>query len=120
MPIFWAIFHGGQPIYRFLCPNTTQTTPPQEDEMARSFHIDCFSSLDDLTKQQRRDKIAVLNAITAAGRFSVFDAGEPPLGATITEIFRLGWAKNAGGGYPWTNVEITEAGRAALAATLPS
>jgi hypothetical protein len=114
MAIYWAIFRGGRPVYRFLCPNAAQTTPPQEDEMTRSLHIDCFTSLDDLTKGQRRDKFAVLNALMAAGRFSVFDVGEPPLGATIAEIFRLGWAKNAGGGYPWMDVEITEAGRAAL------
>lgn len=42
--------------------------------MTYRLHIDCFTSLDQLSKKDRRDYHKVKAAVLAAGRFSVFDA----------------------------------------------
>lgn len=93
--------------------------------------IDKFSSLDDLKGKDRRDRKKVLAALAAAGKFSCFEI-DNAMAATMTWLCnKSGWIRTIhsviemdedGRGthtrdlYPWTYVELTEAGRAALAA----
>ena len=78
--------------------------------------IDRFSAgLDDLNRKQQADMQIVLRVMEKAKRFSSFEASDNDVIArTVTDIFRLGYVKDIGGGYPWTNVELTDAGRAFL------
>ena len=80
-------------------------------------HVCRFTALDDLPKRQHGDVRAVLEALKAAGRFSVFDATQSPtIAATMTRIMRSGLALDIGGEYPWTRVTISPAGEALLPA----
>lgn len=74
---------------------------------------DRFSAgLDDLNRKQQADMQIVLRVMEKAKRFSSFEASDNDVIArTVTDIFRLGYVKDMGGGYPWTNVELTDAGR---------
>ena len=82
--------------------------------MPHATHICCFTALDDVPRKQRGDLIVVLRALERVGRFSCFEM-DRALASTVMEIRRRGWTKHEVLGYPWTKVEITEAGRAALA-----
>lgn len=79
--------------------------------------IDRFSAgLDDLTRKQQADMQIVLRTLERTKRFSAFEASDnDTIARTVTDIFRLGYVKDTGGGYPWTNVELTDAGRAFIA-----
>jgi hypothetical protein len=82
--------------------------------------INRFTSLDDLKGKQRSEPMTVLQAILAnGGRFSVFDAtADQKIAGTMTYIEReSGWVRRVEGrhGYPWITIELTEAGRKALA-----
>lgn len=78
--------------------------------------IDSFSSgLDDLTVKQASDYGVVLQVLERTKRFSAFEASaNQAIAKTITQLFKLGLVKDLGGGYPWSNVELTDAGRAAI------
>jgi len=64
-----------------------------------------------------RDAVVVLRELDNAKRFSCFEV-DSSLGAALNEIKERKWATfdTTSVGYPWTKVDITEAGRAALAA----
>lgn len=80
-----------------------------------AFHIDSFTSLDDLPRKQHGNPLAVLAALQSAGRFSTFEASEyPRLGSTLTTVLKSNWIERTWGAYPWTFVELSDAGRAAL------
>lgn len=74
-----------------------------------------FSTLDDLRPKDRKDVVTVLRVMAKTGRFSVFEAtAYSSLAKTIDRIFSEGLVKRTGGEFPWTEVELTDAGRATL------
>jgi hypothetical protein len=95
--------------------------------MSYAVHIDRFSAgLDDLTRKQQADHIAVLRVLARTKRFSCFEASENQVIAKTMD--RLLWKecttvngvekikhgvllKRTGGEYPWTTVELTDAGK---------
>lgn len=80
------------------------------------FHICSFSSLDDLRKKDRDDADKVLAVLARAGRFSTFEA-DGTLGSTIQGLLNRKLIRTTGGEYPWTTVELTDAGKKQLEAT---
>lgn len=98
-----------------------------------SFIACSFSvGLDDLTRKQQADHIAVLRVLKSAGRFSAFEASaNDVIARTITRLIHKGLTTVEDGvrvnhgklietdhscGYPWTMVKLTPAGEALLAA----
>lgn len=83
--------------------------------------IDRFSvGIDELKIKEQRDISAVLRVLHNKKRFSVFEAtANQVIANTMMEIMQKGYAKIAWGNYPWTEVEITERGRAAMQAKGP-
>lgn len=96
------------------------------------FHIDRLSAgLDDLTRKQQADHVAVLRVLQKTGRFSEFEASDnPSIARTMTRLMHKGCTtvnadgskkaygrllKSTGGNYPWTTCELTDAGRDCLA-----
>lgn len=79
-------------------------------------YIDCFTSgLEDLKRSEQKQLGKVLTVLQKKMRFSVFEATDNPIIAkTMTKIMQEGYVKDLGGGYPWTNVEITEKGLKAI------
>lgn len=94
--------------------------------------FDRFSAgLDDLTRIQQADHVAVLRVLQRTGKFSCFEASENPVIArTMTRLMHKGCTtvkadgskkayglllKSTGGDYPWTTCELTDAGRELLA-----
>jgi len=82
--------------------------------MGKDFHIDRFSSLDDLPKKKYGDEMAVLQALSSSQHFSAFEM-TGALFSTIKRLESLGLLviENETP-YPWTNTPLTEAGFAAL------
>ena len=77
-------------------------------------HICHFSSLDDLPKKEHGNPVSVLRVLDKVGRFSAFEM-EGKLAHSMTYIIRKKWVKtDISCGYPWTDVELTQAGREAL------
>lgn len=77
-------------------------------------HICSFSSLDELPKKDCGDPVKVLRVLAKAGRFSTFEINGK-LCHTMTWLLNdSGWVKDIGGDYPWTNVELTELGKAQI------
>lgn len=87
--------------------------------MVRALHIDCFTALDDIKGKDRGNPRLVLRTIMQnGGRFSAFDASDITMARTLTYIEgNSGWTNRVArdSHYPWVRVELTEAGRAALA-----
>ena len=81
-----------------------------------AFNIDRFSAgLDELSRKDQRNQLKVLAVLAQAKLFSVFEATENAvIAATMTTVMKSGWVADVGGGYPWTNIELTDAGREAL------
>jgi hypothetical protein len=75
--------------------------------------VDSFSALDDLPVKSRRDRLAILAALEKAGRFSAFEV-DRHLAPTVTAILASDWIARTWGEYPWTYVELSDAGREAL------
>ena len=90
-------------------------------------YLDCFSAgLDDLTREHQADEVKVLRVLQKTKRFSCFEASENAtiarmmtrlMNKTYTRIDRDGTRHEYGlllrttdGGYPWTNVALTEGG----------
>lgn len=75
--------------------------------------LDRFTAgLDDMKRADQRDPVAVLRVLEKIKRFSVFEASDnDTIATTMTMLFERGYVKDIGGGYPWTNIEITEAGQ---------
>ena len=95
--------------------------------MNRTVFIDCFTAgLDDLTRKQQADPVAVLRALQKTKCFSVFEAtNNEVISRTVSrlcqkscEVVKLDGSKKkygrllemVGGNYPWTNVELTDGG----------
>ncbi|MFP3428779.1 hypothetical protein SB781_03415 [Paraburkholderia sp. SIMBA_061] len=81
-------------------------------------YVDRFSAgLDDLTRKQQGDHIAVLRVLNKTGRFSCFEASEnQTIARTMDFILHSDLVQTTDNGYPWTGVKLTDAGRAALEA----
>lgn len=92
------------------------------------------AGLDELTRKQQADHIAVLRVLKRAGRFSVFEAtSNDTIARTIDRLIHKGLTtvepdgtRTSYGklietdhscGYPWTKVKLTPAGESLLAAT---
>jgi hypothetical protein len=90
--------------------------------MLTPLHIDRFSSLDDIKGKDRGNLAIVLAVIMKnGGRFSVFDASDTRMAGTLTAIAQSGWTRRKRDlGYPWVEVELTDAGRAQMAACVSS
>lgn len=89
------------------------------------------SGLDELTRKQQKDPVAVLRVLNACGRFSVFEATANQTIATMMSrlchqgfsIVRNGVRTDYGRlietdnttPYPWTKVKLTEGGERLLA-----
>ena len=94
--------------------------------MNTAFHVDWFSTeLDDLTRKQQADHIAVLRVLARTGRYSIFEATKNQVIAkTIDRLLTKSCAtvsdgkhtehglllEQTGGDYPWVNIELTAAG----------
>ncbi len=76
-------------------------------------HIDCFTTLDSLTRKEQGDIVSVLRVLHRVGRFSVFDATEnQTIANTMTRICQGGYIeKDDVTGYPWTKAVLTQKGR---------
>ena len=84
--------------------------------------VDNFTSgLDDLTRKQQGDEGAVLQVLEQHKRFSVFEAtATDRIARTMDYVFKAGLVRGTGGAFPWTNVELTDKGRATLDTYLKS
>lgn len=81
-----------------------------------SVHLCSFTSLDDLPKRLYKDPVAVLKALAQVKRFSVFEAtSSMVLAKTLDRLLREGLYKDAGGTYPWIEIELTEEGHRLIA-----
>lgn len=80
--------------------------------------VDNFSSgLDDLPRKQQGDAGAVLRVLDKCKRFSVFEAtANERIARTMDYVFKAELVRSTGGGFPWTNVELTDKGREVLKA----
>lgn len=103
---------------------TADITPKRAVRMTQGIHIDRFSAgLDDLTRKQQADHVAVLRVLQRTGRYSVFEATDnQTIAKTMDRLISANnkggaLVKTLGGDYPWTAVELTDAGRALLADT---
>ena len=82
----------------------------------RGVQVCVFSALDDVPKKLRGDARTVLAVLARAKRFSEFEV-DGPLGAALEDLIRrkLITTDHERHGYPWTAVDLTDAGRAMLA-----
>lgn len=100
--------------------------------MIDSVIICSFSSgLDELTRHQQGDVVAVLKTLKARGRFSCFEAtANEKIATLMTRLCHKGFSVVRNGvrtdygrlietdnscGYPWTNVKLAEGGERLLA-----
>jgi len=79
-------------------------------------HLCVFSSgIDDLPRRKQADDLAVLRVLAETKRFSVFEAGaNDTIARTMTRLMASPYLRDLGGAYPWTHVELTDAGKALL------
>lgn len=75
--------------------------------------VDRFSALDDIPRKHWGNAWVVLAMLQKVGRFSCFEM-EGKLASTMTMIVNSNWIAKTWGEYPWTYVELSDAGRAAL------
>jgi hypothetical protein len=69
--------------------------------------IDSFTSLDDLTKKQRRDPDAVLAALRNVKRISCWDMETGNLWVTVNDLEKRGLIVTDNTvGYPWIGVRV--------------
>lgn len=74
--------------------------------------------LDDLKRQEQSSQDAVMLKLSTMKRFSVFEVTDnQTIAKTMDRIMKRGLIKTTGGGYPWTNFEITPEGQAIIDAT---
>lgn len=72
--------------------------------------------IDDLTLKEQAQCEPVLRVLQRSGRFSVFEAtANQTIAKTITRLMKGGYLKSMGGAFPWTNVQLTEAGKRLIA-----
>jgi hypothetical protein len=81
--------------------------------------IDRFSAgLDELTRKQQRSFTEVLRVLDRTKRFSIFEATENQVIArTMDGLTEQGLINVTPQGYPWSAVELTDAGRGLLEKT---
>jgi hypothetical protein len=81
-----------------------------------SLHVDCFTSLDDIKGRDRGNVALVLATIMRnGGRYSAFDASDVRMAGALTTIAQSGWTRRKSkAGYPWVEIELTDAGRAQM------
>lgn len=87
--------------------------------MSGAIFIDNFSSgLDELPRKQQGSAEAVLRVLHQRKRFSVFEVtANDIIARTVTRVIKQRYVRELGGAFPWTNVELTEAGLALIGAT---
>lgn len=75
------------------------------------------TGIDEMPRKDQRDHLKVLRVLARNKRFSVFEAtSNQAIARTIAYLInKSGLVKTVGGDYPWTNIEITDAGADALA-----
>lgn len=84
----------------------------------RTFICSFSSGLDDMKRSDQKDMRAVLRVLDKWKRYSCFDASaNDAIAKTVTDIYRLGFVKDVGGAYPWSEVELTDAGRVFMEAS---
>ena len=76
-------------------------------------HIDRFSAgLDELTRRQQADPREVLRCLDRIKRFSIFEATDnQTIAKTMDLLEERKLIVTTPRGYPWSDVELTEAGR---------
>jgi hypothetical protein len=95
----------------------------QQDDFERgkrsAMYVDRFTSLDDIKGRDESNALLVLASIIKnGGCFSVFDATRNVrMARTMRIIESSGWTKRVEPecSYPWIKIELTDAGKAALA-----
>ena len=83
--------------------------------MSKAIHLDRFTALDDLTRKAQRDDLTVLRALAKAKRFGAWETQEAY--ATIDRLESRGLIALRVLGFPWTAVDVTVGGQAAMGAT---
>lgn len=81
-------------------------------------HVCQFSALNDIPARKRGDLRTVLSVLDKAKRFSCFEVTEhAALAGSVDALIKRGLitTDNERHGYPWTAVELTDAGRRFLA-----
>lgn len=75
------------------------------------------TGIDEMPRKDQRDHLKVLRVLAQEKRFSIFEAtANQVIAKTMDYLLKeSGLVKSVGGAYPWTEIEITEAGRAELA-----
>jgi len=74
--------------------------------------------IDEMPRRKQADDLAVLRVLAETQRFSIFEAtANQTIARTMTRLMASPYLRDLGGAYPWTHVEVTEAGHAALGAT---
>lgn len=86
-----------------------------------AIHICSFSSaIDDMKRADQRDSVKVLRVLDSQPRkrFSVFEVTDnQAIANTMTRLVQQGYITTDNSpGFPWTAYELTEKGRAAIAA----
>lgn len=87
-----------------------------------SIFICSFSSgLDDMRRADQRNPVKVLEVLHKCKRFSVFEAtANQTIARTMTDLCAGKWShliRTTEGAYPWTGVELTDAGLELIGAT---
>jgi hypothetical protein len=91
--------------------------------MSDAIFICSFSSgLDDMPRKDQRDIAKVLRVLEQCGRFSVFEATDnQTIATTMTKLFQSGLIETDNScGYPWTMVNLTDAGKRYLQDAQPN
>ena len=66
------------------------------------------AGLDDLPKNKRGNRKAILSILSESKRFSVFEATfSPKLASTLDALLNEGLLIRKGGDYPWIDVELS-------------
>ena len=84
--------------------------------------MDSFSgAIDDMPRKDQGNAIKVLSVLSEHPRFSVFDAtANDKIAVTLTYLFREEFIVESRPKqeYPWVQIEVTEKGKALLAAAI--
>lgn len=76
------------------------------------------AGLDDLPRNKRGNRKAILSILKESKRFSVFEATfSPKLAKTLDALFREGLLIQNGGDYPWVEIELSPEALALVEAT---
>lgn len=71
--------------------------------------------LDEMKRKDQSSQDAVMLKLSTMKRFSIFEATDnQTIAKTMDRIMKRGLIKTTGGGYPWTEFEITPEGQAII------